>query len=35
MSDADVSTLDQELKLNGRAGRDGWVASARGLVEAG
>ena len=35
MSDADVSTWDQELKLNGRAGRDGWVASARGLVEAG
>jgi len=35
MSDADVAKLDQELKLNGRAGRDGWVASARGLVEAG
>jgi small subunit ribosomal protein S2 len=35
MADADVATLDQELKLNGRAARDGWVASARGLVEAG
>jgi small subunit ribosomal protein S2 len=35
MSDADVAKLDQELKLNGRAGRDGWIASARGLVEAG
>jgi small subunit ribosomal protein S2 len=34
MADADVATLDQELKLNGRAGRDGWVASARALVEA-
>jgi small subunit ribosomal protein S2 len=34
MTDADVSTLDHDLKLNGRAGRDGWVASARGLVEA-
>jgi len=35
MADTDIATLDQELKLNGRAGRDGWVASARGLVEAG
>jgi len=35
MSDADVAKLDQELKLNGRAGRDGWIASARSLVEAG
>ena len=34
MSDADVATLDQELKLNGRAGRDGWIASARAIVEA-
>ena len=33
MSDADVAKLDQELKLNGRAGRDGWIASARTFVE--
>jgi len=35
MSDADVAKLDKEMKLNGRAGRVGWIASARGLVEAG
>jgi len=34
MTDADIGALDQELKLNGRVGRDGWVATARALVEA-
>ncbi len=34
MTDADIATLDTELKLNGRVGRDGWVATARGFVEA-
>ena len=34
MTDADVATLDTELKLNGRVGRDGWIATARGFVEA-
>jgi small subunit ribosomal protein S2 len=34
LTDADVGTLDHDLKLNGRVTRDGWVAAARGLVEA-
>jgi small subunit ribosomal protein S2 len=34
MTDADIGSLDQELKLNGRVGRDGWVATARALIEA-
>ncbi len=34
MSDADTAKLDGDLKLNGRIGRDGWIASARNLVEA-
>jgi small subunit ribosomal protein S2 len=32
MSDADVSAVDSELKLNGRIARDGWVATAKALV---
>lgn len=34
MSPADVTKLEADLKLNGRAERDGWVAAARTLVEA-
>jgi small subunit ribosomal protein S2 len=34
LTDADITTLDHDLKLNGRVTRDGWVAAARGLVEA-
>ena len=34
MSDADTAKLEGDLKLNGRIGRDGWIASARNLVEA-
>jgi len=34
MSPADVTKLEADLKLNGRATRDGWVAAARTLVEA-
>ena len=34
MTDADIGSLDQELKLNGRVGRDGWVTTARALIEA-
>lgn len=34
MADADTAKLDGDLKLNGRIGRDGWIASARNLVEA-
>lgn len=34
MSSADVTKLEADLKLNGRATRDGWVAAARTLVEA-
>ncbi len=32
MSEADVAALDAELKLNGRAGRDGWLDTARALA---
>jgi small subunit ribosomal protein S2 len=34
MSADDVSKVDGDLKLNGRITRDGWVAQARGLLEA-
>jgi small subunit ribosomal protein S2 len=34
LNDADTSSLDRDLKLNGRIGRDGWIASARNLIEA-
>jgi len=34
LNDADTSALDRDLKLNGRIGRDGWIASARNLIEA-
>lgn len=34
MSPADVTKLEADLKLNGRATRDGWIAAARTLVEA-
>jgi small subunit ribosomal protein S2 len=34
MTTADVDALDAELKLNGRIARDGWVAQARGQLEA-
>lgn len=34
MSAADVAKLETDLKLNGRATRDGWIAVARTLVEA-
>lgn len=32
MSEADVAALDGALKLNGRAGRDGWLETARTLA---
>ncbi|MCA3631060.1 MAG: 30S ribosomal protein S2, partial [Methylobacterium sp.] len=32
MSEADVAALDAELKLNGRAARDGWLDTARALA---
>lgn len=32
MSDADVAALDAELKLNGRAAREGWLDTARALA---
>ncbi|MCA3600663.1 MAG: 30S ribosomal protein S2 [Methylobacterium sp.] len=32
MSEADVAALDSELKLNGRAARDGWLDTARALA---
>ncbi len=32
MSDADVAALDAELKLNGRATREGWLETARTLA---
>jgi len=34
MSPADVEKLDQELKLNGRIARDGWIDQARALASA-
>ncbi|RZK75487.1 MAG: 30S ribosomal protein S2, partial [Methylobacterium sp.] len=34
MSPEDVAKVDADLKLNDRFGRDGWVAQARGFVEA-
>ena len=34
MTASDVEKLDAELKLNGRIARDGWVAQARGQLEA-
>ncbi len=33
MSPADELTLDTELKLSGRIGRDGWIGQARQLAE--
>jgi len=32
MSEGDIAKVDQDLKLNGRIGRDGWVETARALV---
>jgi small subunit ribosomal protein S2 len=32
MSEADIAALDAELKLNGRAARDGWLNTARALA---
>jgi small subunit ribosomal protein S2 len=32
MSEADVAALDAALKLNGRAGREGWLETARTLA---
>ncbi|MBU3889883.1 MULTISPECIES: 30S ribosomal protein S2 [Methylosinus] len=34
MAPADVEKLDQDLKLNGRIARDGWVDQARSLASA-
>ncbi|WP_159726112.1 30S ribosomal protein S2 [Methylosinus sp. Ce-a6] len=34
MAPADVEKLDQELKLNGRIARDGWIDQARALASA-
>jgi len=34
MQPADAAKLDADLKLNGRIERDGWIAQARGLIEA-
>jgi small subunit ribosomal protein S2 len=34
MQPGDAAQLDQDLKLNGRIERDGWIAQARGLIEA-
>ncbi len=34
MTPDDVAKLDGDLKLNGRIERDGWVAQARGLLDA-
>ena len=31
---SETATLDADLKLNGRIDRDGWIAAARGIVEA-
>lgn len=32
MTEADLAALDAELKLNGRAGREGWLETARALA---
>jgi small subunit ribosomal protein S2 len=34
MAADDVAALDTELKLNGRIDRDGWISTARNLLEA-
>ncbi|GJE54254.1 MULTISPECIES: 30S ribosomal protein S2 [Methylobacterium] len=34
MTPDDVTKLDADLKLNGRIERDGWIAQARGLLDA-
>jgi len=34
LNDADTASLDRDLKLNGRIGRDSWIASARNLIDA-
>jgi len=34
MKAEDVAKIDGDLKLNGRIERDGWIAQARGLIEA-
>jgi small subunit ribosomal protein S2 len=34
MQPADIEQVDGQLKLNGRIGRDGWVAQARAMIEA-
>jgi small subunit ribosomal protein S2 len=34
MGPADIDKLDQELKLNGRIARDGWIDQARALASA-
>jgi small subunit ribosomal protein S2 len=32
MTDADIASVDAELKLNGRIARDGWIDTAKALV---
>lgn len=34
MTPADEAAVDSRLKLNGRIGRDGWIAQARSLLDA-
>jgi small subunit ribosomal protein S2 len=34
MKAEDAAKIDGDLKLNGRIERDGWIAQARGLIEA-
>ena len=34
MTPADIEKMDQDLKLNGRISRDGWIEQARGLLAA-
>lgn len=34
MKDEDVSRIDTQLKLNGKIAQNGWVAQARGMIEA-
>jgi small subunit ribosomal protein S2 len=34
MQPGDLATIDNQLKLNGRIERDGWVAQARAMIEA-
>lgn len=34
MTDEDVARIDAQLKLNGKIAQNGWVAQARGLIEA-